>query len=142
MPIKSELESLRDKSGAIRPRQVLAWAKKNKKSLLHKKLIWNNKIAGEKFRLHQIRNLIEIHCVDPYGGREYVSLKIDRVSGGGYRPIQEVLTNEDLRAIMLDGALDDLERLAALYRALPELRPIWSLVSSIRSSARPKPKAV
>jgi hypothetical protein len=130
--LAKELRSLADKTGVIHPRAVLDWARKHKRSAIGKRLDWDDRSAAEKYRLQQIRYLIEIYVVDPYGGREFLSLSIDRPQGGGYRPVGQIQSRPELREILLNDAVDDLERLQRLYRTLPELRPVWTLVASLR----------
>lgn len=132
LQLQKELEALRDKDGMINARGAVDWARKKPKSALFSFLEWDDSIAAEEYRIDQVRSLIQIHLVDPLGGRRYISLSIDRTSGGGYRPTTQVLKREDLRQVMLGDALDDLERMERLYRALPELRPLWAVLERLR----------
>ena len=130
--ITAELERLRDKSGMINASRAVKWARRNPRSALHEYLEWDDEIAAEKYREDQIRSFVQIHIVDPLGFRQYVSLSIDRRPGGGYRPVQDVLSRQDLRSIMLNDALDDLDRMRRLYVSLKELGPIWDCIDRLR----------
>lgn len=130
--ITAELERLRDKSGMINADRAVKWARRNPRSALHGYLEWDDEVAAEKYRVDQIRSFIQIHITDPLGFRQYVSLSIDRRPGGGYRPVADVLTRQDLRQVMLHDALDDIDRLRRLYVSLKELQPIWQCVDRLR----------
>lgn len=130
--VQKELEGLRDKEGVINARSAVEWARRRPNSALYSYLEWDDAVAAEEHRVDQVRNLIQIHLVDPLGGRRYVSLSIDRTAGGGYRPTTQVMRREDLRKVMLGDALDDLERLERLYRSLAELRPVWAVLEKLR----------
>lgn len=128
----AEAEALRDEEGMIHAPKVVQWARRNRRSAWHEHLLWDDKEAGERYRIDQVRQFIQVHISDPVGFRRYVSLSIDRKAGGGYRPVSEVLSRQDLKAIMLDDALDDLNRLRRLYVSLRELQPIWDCIDRLR----------
>lgn len=130
--ITAELEALRTKDGLINAITAVKWARRNRRSALHAYLEWDDAVAAEKHRVDQIRNFIQVNIVDAVGFRRYVSLSIDRKPGGGYRETREVLSRQDLRAVMLDDALDDLDRLRRLYEPLRELSPVWNAVERLR----------
>lgn len=139
--VAEELIALGDKKGTIHVRKVHDWANKHRKSAIGKKLEWNDRKAAYQYRLHQIRSLIQIHIVDAREARQYVSLSIDRVSGGGYRPYAAVMADTDLKAIALDDALNALDSLQRLYQFHVELQPVWSVVQRIRASRTTKDAA-
>jgi len=139
--ISAELLALRNGNGIINPTEAVGWAKKNPKSSLHGALEWDDDIAGERWRVWQVRQLISVHIVDANGGRRFVSLSIDRKHDGsnGYRPLDEVMNRPDLREIMLNDALHDLERVQERYKKLTDLQEVWAAADKLR--ARRKGKA-
>lgn len=130
--ITAELEALRDSQGMIHAQAAVKWARRNRRSALHGFLEWDDEVAGERYRIDQIRGFIQVHISDPLGFRRYVSLSIDRQGSGGYRPVPDVLSRQDMRAVMLNDALDDLDRLRRLYVPLKELQPIWDCIDRLR----------
>lgn len=123
--ISRELRALQDDDGRINAAGAVKWARKHTKSHLHAALEWDDAIAGEQYRIWQVRSLINVHIVDSEGSRQLVSLTIDR-RDGGYRPIEDVLSTPDLRKVMLDDALADLQRLERKYQRLQELAEVWA----------------
>jgi hypothetical protein len=123
--IAGELLKLRDKDGKISASAAVEWARRHPKSHLHAALQWDDEIAGEAHRTWQVRSLIAIHIVDTEGARRFVSLSIDR-GEGGYRQISDVMSRADLRKVMLDDALAELERMQKKYRHLQELETVWA----------------
>jgi hypothetical protein len=133
--IAEEITSLRDRDGLIRVTKVHDWAKSHPQSDLHGSLEWDDARAGYRYRLDQIRRLIEVHIVIPETGtRATVSLTIDRSKGGGYRPLQDVLPNPSMRAMLVAQVLDELERVVDRYPQLAELNDLSSQISNLRRS--------
>lgn len=130
--ITAELEALKDKYGMINAVAAVKWARRNRRSALHGYLEWDDEVAGEKYRVDQIRNFVQVHITDPLGFRRYISLSIDRQASGGYRPVGDVLSRHDLRQVMLDDAIDDLVRLQRLYVSLRELQPVWDCIERLK----------
>lgn len=103
----------------------MEWARRNRGSALHQALEWDDKKAAHEHRLSQVRGLIHVHVTTGDGTPMMISLSIDRVSGGGYRSVEDVLAVPDLRQIMLDDALRDLQRVKAKYQHVAELNRVW-----------------
>jgi len=104
-----ELLALKNDNDLINPAEVVAWARRNHNSRLHGALEWDDDIAGEKWRISQVRSLIAIHVVDATGMRGLVSLSIDRTPGNnGYRGLDDVVARPDLREILMQDALAEL----------------------------------
>lgn len=122
--IADELLALRTESGTINAREAVGWARNNPGSQLHNALTWDDQVAGERYRVIQMRDLISIHIKDDKGNRRFVSLSIDRAAGG-YREVSQVMDSDQLREVLLSDALDELERVRKRYEALKELQEVW-----------------
>jgi len=133
--IGDELLALQNDEGKINPAEAVEWARTNVDSHLHAKLEWDDSVAGEKYRIWQVRTLISVHIVDSEGARKFVSLSIDRKEGG-YRPINEVLARIDLREVMLRDALEELERVQRKYQHLQELSEVWAARDRVKRRRR------
>jgi predicted DNA-binding protein with PD1-like motif len=133
--IASELLKLRDKGGKISASGAVEWAAKNKKSHLHAALEWDDAIAGAAHRVWQVRSLIAVHVLDAEGARRFVSLSIDR-GEGGYRQISDVMSNADLRKIMIEDALGELQRMERKYKHLQELEVVWAARDRVARGSR------
>lgn len=138
--VREELEQLRQNNGGefVAPAAVVEFAKRNKRAALHKEFEWNNTKAAQQFRLEQARHLIRlyINVIETEGGdipaRMYVSLEGDRRSkGGGYRTLESVMTNAELRSQLLQQALDELQRVRRKYQTLQELAPIFTAMDRV-----------
>lgn len=139
--VAAELQALADKTGMIHVRKAHDWASKHRKSALGRKLMWDDRKAGYQYRLEQIRGLIQLHIIDARHARTYLSLSIDRAAGGGYRPVDQIMSNADLRTIALDDALNALDHVSREYQTLAELAPVWSAVARVRASRTTKDAA-
>lgn len=134
MTIKDELLALKNEEGFCVAEEVREWAKQHPESALHGAIQWDVEKAAHEYQLWQIRRLISIHVVTIDGDRKFVSLSIDRTrEGGGYRDIDEVMPVPDLRKIMLDDALRELERLQAKYNRVVELAQVWTAANEARA---------
>jgi hypothetical protein len=141
--IATELLALRNGNGVINPAEAVSWAKTHRKSSLHGALEWDDEIAGEKWRIWQVRQMISVYIVDADGGRRFVSLSIDRKHDGsnGYRPLSEVMERPDLREVMMNDALHDLERVQERYKKLTDLNEVWAAAEKLRARRRTKTAA-
>lgn len=134
--IERELKEVRAKCGGLlRAEDVVKYAR-NPKRALHKKFCWDDTEAAKRYRLSQAREVIRVyvtvHDVPSRPVRAWVSLREDRVKpGGGYRPIQEVLNDDELRASLLTEAKAELTRVAAKYRDLQELAGVFAAIEAI-----------
>lgn len=133
MTIAAELLALRNKDGMIEAPKVVQWARRHTKSRLYHVLEWDNEVAGEKHRIWQVRQLIAVHVVDAEGSRQAVSLSIDR-RVGGYRHLDDIMPRQNLREVMLQDALDELERVEAKYKRLQELEQVWIATHEVRET--------
>ncbi len=140
--IEDELLALRDEHGLINVNTAHDWAQVNNNSRLHAELVWDDAVAGKRYRLWQLRSLIAVTLVDKSGDRRFVSLSIDRVTGG-YRSIDDIVQRVDLRETMLADSLAELERLRRKYEHLTELSGVWAAASTAatKQKARRKPSS-
>jgi hypothetical protein len=136
--IRAELLALKSDDGLIYPERVHGWAQRHPNSALYNSLNWDDATAAHEHRLWQIRQLIQVHITIVSGTREFVSLTIDRASGGGYREVADVVASGNLRQIMLDDALEDLERVRRKYQLLDELAGVWKAAEAARPTPRRK----
>lgn len=129
-----ELERIRAANGGVlRPRDVVAFAR-NKKTALHGRFCWDNRLAGERYRLEQARDVIraEVVVLDPGDGtmrnmRAYVSLLSDR-GGDSYRSTANVLSVRAMRETLVQQALDELRAWGARYHELRELADVYAAI--------------
>lgn len=134
--LSRELNALKNADGMIVPTDVVAWAERHTRSALHAEIEWDDAVAGPKWRLQQVRMLIAVHVVDPEGHRQFVSLSIDRSAGGGYRSVADVISKVDLREVMLNDALEDLNRMQQKYQWLQELAAVWAAAAEVEKTMR------
>lgn len=141
--VKEELEYLREQNGGelVQPEQVVEFARLNRDSALHAEFEWNNTKAAHQFRLEQARRIIRLNInvlETPNGDVTvpmYVSLVSDRRSGGGYRTLESVMSNEELREQLLHQALDEFNRVRRKYQTLQELTPVFTAIDRVASRA-------
>ena len=140
--IADKLLALKSETGVINPAAAVAWARESRKSMLHANLKWDDSVAGKRWRVSQVQQLIAVHIVDAEGGRRFVSLSINRRHDGsnGYRELGDVVGQPALRKIMLKDALANLERVQARYSKLSELQPIWERADKVREARAPRRK--
>lgn len=126
-----------DERNRLRPEGVVDHAR-SPESALHACFTWDDRIAGEQYRLVQARHLISQYYVvlhqepTPVVARAYVSLKSVRVQGGGYTPIRRVLSEPELHAEMLRNAREDLDAMERRYGHLQELKPLFAMWQRVR----------
>lgn len=100
-----ELERIREENDGLLTVAAVVEAAKDETSPLHKHFDWDDTHAAEKYREWQARTLIQKckitieHRPDTVI-RAYVSVPSDRKEGG-YRAVQDVLDDADLRESLL-----------------------------------------
>jgi hypothetical protein len=129
--VASELLRL-ERGGLIQPKAAVEWARAHPSSALHAELEWDDAVAGEQYRIQQVRQLVAIFVNPQTLTRQYVSLSVDRVEGGGYRRIEQVLGQQDLRTVLLQDALHELQRMQAKYAELQELDKVWAAAAQVQ----------
>jgi hypothetical protein len=141
MAIKEELALIAKRNrGMISPDKVVAFAK-NKKTALHHSFQWDDRKAGDQYRLWQARQIIRVHVAvikdDTKPVRAYVSLQQDR-GAKGYRRTVDVLASDELREMMLDEAKATMQLFANKYRTIKELSPVIHAIDSLLDSKPPR----
>ena len=141
--VKEELEYIQSKNkGLLRPVDVVEFAK-NPETILHGKFCWDDRIAGERYRLQQARQIIQVEVsVVPKTEktvRAFVSLFDDRKRpGGGYRQTTKVLSQKQKREKLLVQALIELRSWAKKYNDLKALIPIFEAVEKVTKEVEKK----
>jgi hypothetical protein len=133
-------EMLRLKTNAgdrLTPKAVVNEAR-NPKNVLHPCFEWDNRKAGEEYRLWQARQLIRVFVTvldeAPQAGpvNVFVSLTTDRKEpDGGYRMTVDVLKHVDQRAQLLEDAKREFVHWKTKYRLLHELAGIFAAAEKV-----------
>lgn len=135
--VNEELAALADASDGLLKREQVVEAARNKKSALYAEFkakgLWDDAKAAEMARLEYAGRLIRTYVVkaieeDLPPVRAMVSVVSDRERGGGYRPIRDVLDDDNLRAQMIATALMELRALKRKYDQLTELAAVWAAI--------------
>ena len=124
---------MEEKGKAVTPREVLN-AARHKNNPLHSYFDWNDRTAGEKYRVWQAQSLlrrITVKIVDKQGNetktRGYVNVTL-RERGAAprrvYAEIKRVYETKSLRHQELEHALRDLESWCTRYMIYAELDEI------------------
>ena len=122
--IAKEVEALRRADGLIVPEDVVFWAQQNPTSALHSQFEWDDSAAARAYRIAQARKVIAVCVLADDGGRKLVSLSIDRTKGG-YRNVEDVIANDELRRILVKDALAEFKRVRAKYEHVKELASVY-----------------
>lgn len=143
LSVMRELETIRSQSddGKLHPENVVAYAS-DPNTELHSRFTWDDTDAAQKYRLWEARQLIAVAVQVIAEGapayRAYVSLRSDRMAGGGYQSLNVVLRSPKMYGELLEDALEEIERLQEKYGRLKELRPIWQAAKQVRTRRNPQ----
>lgn len=137
--IKEALDEIAqsDESGRLRAEAIVERAKA-RSSILHQCFTWDDGKAGALWRLEEARGLIRNYSVvieqqPPITTRAYVSLRSVRAKGGGYTPIQRILSERELFEEMRRDALEELADVERRYGHIADLQPVFRAVGKIRN---------
>lgn len=141
--IRAELERLQRRNKGMLTPDVVVDAARDPESILHETFDWDDTEAAHKWRLEQARQLIRVvvkFTVAPdtgkvYQVRAFTSLPADRSKGGGYRYIDTVLAEPNLRVQLLRAAKDDMERFCQKYATLTELADVFAAIDRVLATS-------
>lgn len=155
-----ELEKIQasNPDNLLQTKEIVDFAR-DPKTALHDWFTWDNAAAGEQWRYEEARRLIRISVVilvvpkqapikmgirvmKPKEIPKYVSLQDDRRKpGGGYRKLADVMQNDNLRAQLLNQALEDFKAWKAKYGRLKELAEIFQAADNVEKTFRKRKSA-
>lgn len=138
--IGDELLALADDEGIIYPATVVDWAQSHPDSALHEQFEWDERRAAHQYWLYTARKLIAVHVVNVAGERQTIALTIDYPTGG-YRPMDSVLENAELRRQAVLQALRELQRWSERNERLTELTPIFRTITRVARRFEEPPAA-
>jgi len=137
----AEMERLiKSGRGTLTPERMLRFAEKPD-TALHSVFTWDDTECGQKWRLHEAHAYIRARVTVIQRGeaeavsvRAFVSLPSDRVRGA-YRPIVQVLNDDDLRAEMIAEARREFGVFRSKFGHLEKLADAMQVMDEALSSA-------
>ncbi len=142
--ITEELKEIQEhnQDGLLRPEEVVDYAQ-DPETALHNCFTWDDTEAARQYRLWQARQVIRVRVTylpeAEAESRTFVSLTSDRKrDGGGYRPLADVMSTEELRERFIDDILSDLFRLKAKAGHYEELAEIFKEVDKVAEKQKKK----
>ena len=123
----SELQTL----SKITPQNVVDLAR-NENSKLHNDFEWDNEIAGEKYRLSQAREMIQLLTFEPKT-ENHEPTRVYQISTEKtvYKPVEVILQNNDEYQNLLKRALAELESFKKRYSTLVELEQVFRAIAEL-----------
>lgn len=129
--VLSELHRLAQLNGGVLLPSTVVDAARDAASPLHGQFEWDDSEAAERYRLWQARQLIRVtvRMIKPEepnsAARVFVSLSTDRNESGGYRVLADVLSNERMRAQLMEDARIEMRAFQRKYSDLTELANVF-----------------
>lgn len=129
MNLRDQLQAIYDEAGELRPRTVVDKAK-DPSHPLHDRFEWDDKLAGEKYRLQQASDLIRsvewTYAEAPDGAPKRVRAfhSVNRVDGPSYVPVQEIQQDPFLAKLTLQAAEREWKALHRKYGHLAEFMAV------------------
>lgn len=134
--IARELRRIAKENGGLLLPETVVREARTKSSPLHSRFEWDDGEAADRYRIWQARQLIRV-VVEQIAGvaaptEVFVSLSPDRHRGNGYRVVTDIMSDENMRGVMLQDALDELEVFKLKYRRLRELAVVFSAIRKVK----------
>lgn len=145
-----ELEKIRKNNpkGLLMPQDVVN-AASDEENPLHDEFEWDDKKAGNEYRLWQAREVIcKVKVImgeqKKVEVRMYVNMSSTRNEGGGYQPTANILTDKDLARRALIDLLEEMDRLRIKYQHIESVvlrtKAIWKAVEEAKNTLKDKKK--
>lgn len=135
-PVARELRRLADNNGGLLLPEKVVESARPTTSPLHSRFTWDDSEAAQAYRIWQARQLIKVVIeVLPNLNTPtevFVSLSSDRKERGGYRLVQTVCSDKQMRETMLVDALAELQVFQQKYARLTELAEVFRQASKVR----------
>ena len=126
--VADEIDAL---GGEVTPEQLVE-AARDKKSELHKCFDWDNKVAAEKWRKHQARQImcfLVIRNEDEDGNQEAPVIRyMYKTDTGGYKPSKMIFKRDDEYQKLLQRVDGELHAIKQKYSYIQERDFIWELI--------------
>lgn len=127
--IQQELQQIADDHGGLCTAPHVVEFAKDPETALHDRFEWDDERAGYQWRLAQARQIIRCYvqpmpAADAAPTRVFVSLRDDRHAGVGYRRLEDVMADPEMRGRMLNEARADMRRFVARYKHLEQLASV------------------
>ena len=134
MDYQTELQTLYERDGLLIPEKVVEYAR-DKTTALHSHFDWDDTSAAHQWRLEQARGLIRVTVAYEEAlakqTRVWVSLPSDRLSGGGYRKVVDVMRS-DKKDELLTAAKAEMQAFIKRYH---DLEAVAGVVAEMRKAA-------
>jgi hypothetical protein len=133
--VQEELEEIAQQhNGILYPADVVEFAK-DENTALHNHFEWDDSEAAQHYRLWQARQVIRIHVTVLEEAKQetrlFVSVKSDRVNGGGYRFTADVMSDVERRRELLKEAGQSFNFWRKKYQELKELVPVFEAMDRV-----------
>lgn len=118
---------------------------RNPKNPLHNLFEWDNKIASEKYRIHQallLINQIRIKIKNKtYIAFENVKVKVNNSNSKNsferrYMEMNEIISNKQLRLQILNRAVNQLTFWQTQYNNYKELKPVYIAIEKVKNKIK------
>lgn len=137
--VGEELERIRVCHGGQITPPVVVEESKPSDAVLHDEFEWRDKVAAERYRESQARNIINVVTVvsptkTDYSPRAFVNVidyAVEDEPVQSYRAIRDVMDDPHLRERVLEDVLGRLRRIQAEYRHLRELSDVWDAIDNL-----------
>ena len=134
----AELEKIEQEQGEVTGQAVVD-AARPKKSVLHGLFEWDDKIAGEKWRVEQAKHMIAALVIVPeedrnYDKRAYVNIvkrSDNKQAQARYINYENAMSDEEMRETVLQNAKEELAIFREKYKSLSELAGVFEAIDKV-----------
>lgn len=130
--IAGETCSALEKEGRLNA-QTLVDVSRPDDAPLHEEFEWDDSVAGEEWRKHQARNIINTIVIVPEVEEKPIIRAYYKIqsSGSNYESLQTIIRNKDKHQELLEQAKREFESYKAKYTTLKELDKLFEAGASI-----------
>ena len=134
---KKVYEEIQTIGDSYTPKDILAYARENEESELHKCFDWNDTTAAEKWRIHTARQICcSLKVVVTQENKEPVAYRLIQTDKEekAYKPVTFTVRNDDEYSRLLKQAKEELAAFKKRYKSIVELESVINEIDRIINS--------
>ena len=125
--VYADLEKIKEKT----PQIIVDYAEAHPKSELHKCFTWDDTKAANEWRKYEARQVVRLLVFKDDSEEEPTKIRVLQKVSEGYKPVTQIVRNEDEYKELLKRAKAELSAFRQRYKTLVELESVLEAIDAL-----------